>query len=102
MDRRLQLSQKLKSLLPSDVSFYFQAPPNTGMSYPCVIYALDDVNVQHADNRPYFSQDRYLLTVIDRNPDSTLWRKIMELPTATFVRAYPADNLHHKVINLHF
>lgn len=102
MGTRLQLSRILRDILGSETQVYFQAPPNDKMQYPCIIYSLDNVAVQHADNAPYFTMDRYLITVIDRNPDSLIWREVMKLPTASFVRSYPSDNLNHFVINLHF
>lgn len=99
MDRRLQLSDFLHTLCDN---VYFQEPPNTGMKYPCILYAIDDEVVRHGDNRPYIKTDRYLVTTISRDPDSTLWRQITDLPGSSFVRRYTADNLIHTVINLHF
>lgn len=101
MATRLQLHQVLRDLLGND-NVYFQAPPNNVMKYPCVIYNVDDVVIQHADNRAYKSTDRYQLMFIERDPDAQLWRGALELPLSDFVRAYPADNLHHTLINLHF
>jgi len=72
------------------------------MEYPCILYNIDDVSTDHADNRPYRLTKRWLITVIDRDPDSKIWEKVLELPTASYVRSYPADDLNHHVINLHF
>ena len=32
---------------------YFQAPPNTGMVYPCIVYRYVRTIIDHADNKPY-------------------------------------------------
>ncbi len=45
---------------------------------------------------------RYQVTVIDRNPDTELPDKVVELPMSEFSRAFMADNLNHYVINLFF
>lgn len=101
MGSRLQLSEILHDLLGSD-EVYFQPPSNVQMRYPSIVYALDDAVVEHADNRPYRHTNRYLITAIDKDPDSKIWERILQLPTATFVRRFYADQLNHTVINLHF
>jgi hypothetical protein len=40
--------------------------------------------------------------VIDRNPDSELPDKVIELPLCKFDRFYTADNLNHTVFTLFF
>lgn len=102
MGSRLKLRELLKQTLGNDVQLYFQAPPNTGMSYPCVLYAIDDVDTKHADNRGYVLTDRYLITVMERDSDAQIWRKLLELPSANFVRTFAVDSLYHTLINLHF
>jgi hypothetical protein len=100
MDRRLILDPILRELAPN---VYFQPPSNAQMKYPCILYNLDTQTVQRADNRPYLSTDRYVLTVIDKDPDSHIWRNVVErFPMAAHQRWYPADGLNHHVINLHF
>lgn len=32
---------------------YFQAPPNTGMTYPCIVYQYIRTMAKNADNTPY-------------------------------------------------
>ena len=72
------------------------------MSYPCIIYARDNADVSYADNRPYRQTTRYTVTVIDRNPDSTLHDKVAKLPMASYSRFFTADNLNHDVYTLYF
>lgn len=102
MDRRLQLQELLESILGSD-AVYFQPPSGMDMVYPCFVYSLDDVVVQHANNRPYKDTDRYSVQYITRRAsDSAPWRAVLALPMATFDRSYPAGGLNHTSINLHF
>ena len=101
MGQRLQLQAILKAI-PGVQKAYFQAPPNTGMKYPCIIYELDDVETEYADDVPYRSTKRYQITVIDEDPDSLIPDQIAKLPMSAFDRFYVADNLNHTVYNVFF
>ena len=93
----------LQTLLESITEkVYFQPPTNTKMSYPCVRYARDGSTQQGADNLKYRHTKRYQVTVIDRNPDSTLPDEVEELPMCSFDRFFTADNLNHWVFTLFF
>lgn len=81
---------------------YFQPPGNLTMMYPCIRYEIDDVLTRYADNLPHTSDTRYTVTVIDRNPDSEIPKKIARLPLSSFNRFYTAANLNHFVYNLYF
>jgi hypothetical protein len=101
MAPRLELQAKLETLLGKrDV--YFQPPPSIQLSYPCIIYQRDDRRTEFADNNPYNHAIRYLVTVIDRNPDSDIPDKVAALPKCSFVRFFVADNLNHDVFSLFF
>lgn len=101
MDRRLQL-QTLLSGIPEVAKVYFQEPPANMMEYPCIIYNLDNRLTTHADNNPYRSTKRYQVTVIDRDPSSTIPDVIATLPLCSFSRKFTAANLHHEVFNIYF
>lgn len=81
---------------------YYQEPPNTGMVYPCIIYKLDDIPTDYADNVPYRRIKRYVVTVIDEDPDSGIREAVADLPKSSFSRAFTADDLNHFVFNLVF
>lgn len=99
MASRLELQTLLETITPN---VYFQPPSNLSMQYPCIVYGLDGWNQQHADNRTFRHTKRYQVTVIDRDPDTVLPDKVIELPMSEFSRAFKADNLNHYVINLFF
>lgn len=99
MGQRLELHTLLLAMVPR---VYFQQPPTTQMSYPCIIYKLDDINTEFADDQPYLRRKRYQVTVIDRNPDSVLPDLVGSLKTSRFDRFFTADNLNHFVYNLFF
>lgn len=101
MGTRLELQELLKTILGSD-NVYFQPPPTIQMNYPCIVYRRDDIRTEYAGNNPYSHKTRYTVTVIDRNPDSTIHREIGKLPLSSFDRFYAADNLNHDVYSLFF
>ena len=98
---RSQLHDILKDILGTD-RVYFQAPPNTGMEYPCIVYRRSNADTQFADDIPYRITRKYEVTVIDASPDSTILDKVAALPTSLHNRYYAANNLNHDVYTLYF
>lgn len=101
MDNRLKLHGLLCRILGSD-NVYFQPPNGYMMSYPCIVYEKDNNKTIHANNKPYLHNDRYLVTVIDKDPDSVLPRKIADLPMCKQDRHFNSSNLHHHVFTLYY
>jgi hypothetical protein len=102
MTRRLDLQALLVDLIGEGGSVYFQPPSTLQMSYPCIVYQRDDILSRFADNSPYHSTTRYMVTVIERDPDSVIPGKVIQLPLCAFTRAFVADNLHHDVFDLYY
>jgi hypothetical protein len=101
MAPRAQLQFLLEEVLGSD-QVYFQPPDRMLIAYPCIVYKRDNANTDFADNRPYRIETRYMVTVIDRDPDSLIPGKVAELPSCSFNRFFVADNLNHDVYTLYF
>ena len=98
---RLELQQKLEDLLGSR-NVYFQPPETFKISYPCIIYSLSQENVWHANDRKYHRMKRYMVTYVDRNPDSELPDILSELRYCSLNRFYTADNLNHWTFDLYY
>jgi hypothetical protein len=62
----------------------------------------DGSYVKFADNEMAMRIKQYQITVIDRNPDSTLPDTVEELVYSKFNRFFTADNLNHWVFTLFF
>lgn len=99
MAPRLQLQSLLELIAPN---VYFQPPPNISLEYPCIIYSRDGDHAEYAENALYLHTKRYMVTVIDRDPDSEIPDKVEELPFCKFDRFYATENLNHHVFNLYF
>lgn len=101
MAERLELQALLEDLLGSE-NVYFQPPPNVQMSYPAIVYNRDWQYVDYADNSPYCRTLRYQVTVIDPDPDTSIFEKVAELPLTAFVRHFTADRLNHDIFDVYF
>lgn len=99
MGHRLDLHTLLEAITPN---VYFQPPTNVQMQYPCIVYQRDFADTKFADNEPYSHELRYMITVIDPNPDSELPAKVAALPKSLFNRFFTADNLNHDVYNVYY
>jgi len=99
MGLRLQLHD---ILLDITTHVYFQPPSNIRMEFPCIKYERDGSSNEFADNASYRNAKRYQVTVIDRDPDSTLPDSVEGLPYCALDRAFQADNLNHWVFTLFF
>jgi hypothetical protein len=99
MAPRLELQTLLESIAEH---VYFQPPTNIHLQYPCIVYERDNAESVFANNENYRYVKRYMVTVIDRNPDSDLPDNVAVLPMCTFQRHFTADDLNHDVFNLFF
>lgn len=101
MADRLTLQELLEGLLESE-NVYFQPPSGFQMTYPCIVYELDHMKTDFADNNPYTLGKRYSLTIMDRDPDSVFPDKIAQLPKCSFENFFVSNNLNHYVFNIYF
>lgn len=99
MGQRLDLQDLLETITPN---VYFQPPTNHALAYPCIIYKREFADTKFADNKPYDHILRYMIMVIDKNPDSEIPRKVAALPMCLFSRFYTVDNLNHDVYSMYF
>lgn len=106
MGQRIELHEKLCGIMAlfgiPEEQVYFQPPENIKLSYPCLIYKRSIPNVRYADNMPYTRKQRYEGMIIDKDPDTEIPDKIMELPYCSFDKPYTADNLNHYPFQIHY
>lgn len=102
MSNRLKLHEQLVQILGTR-NVYFQPPESINLNYPCIIYERDNINTNFADNKPYFSRDRYNVTVIDKDPDSSISERLLgNFSLCGFSRHYISDNLNHNTFILYY
>ena len=107
MDRRLDMHHMLQNVYKkatgrsSDGKVYFQPPANVRLTYPCIIYKLIEMPLEHANNFPYKVEHCYELTVIDSDANSKLREAIARLPVCRPTRFFTSDNLNHYVFHIY-
>lgn len=101
MDSRLILQTVLEKLLGSR-NVYFQPPESVKLKYPAIVYSRKKIDNDHANNMVYKQLFSYELTVIDKDPDSEIVRKVSMLPTCTHDTHFTSDNLNHDVFTLYY
>lgn len=101
MASELKLQDEFCEILGSN-NVYFQPPADHLMSYPCIRYSLSGMDVKRANNAIYKTKKRYKVVVIDPDPDSTIWERVLHrFPMCSFDQAYTSDNLNHVVLTLY-
>lgn len=99
-ENRLELHEKLVKCLGTE-NVYFQPGPNVQMEYPCIVYSRDGLYRVDADDALYYGKIRYVVTLIEKNPDSPVLEKLWKLQFSEYSRHYTFDNLHHDVFEIY-
>lgn len=104
MGRRQDFHEILVSQFeaPDTPCVKYQPGPSITLTYPAIVYKLDDMPHKWANNMPYHWDHRYEVKIISRKPDIYIREKLMALPMCRFVRAYTADNLYHYVFAIYY
>ncbi len=75
---------------------YFQAPPNTGMVYPCIVYKFVRFNIQRADNKPYLVTGRWEIHHMYKDIKNDLKEKFaLETPFCTWDKRIVSKNIYN-------
>lgn len=98
---RDELQYILEDILGS-TEVYFQPPATLKMHYPAIVYSLTDIDDFKADNIRYVHHKAYMVTVIDKDPDSVIADKVSDLELCKFDRAYASDHLNHFVFRIFY
>lgn len=81
---------------------YFEAPSDDEMKYPCIKYNYADNLDDYADNSRYISFKRYVVTLIDEDPDSKIQERLISLPYCKLDRIFAKNGLSHFVYILYY
>lgn len=102
MEKRLNLEDELAEILGTD-NVYFQPPESVKLKYPCIIYAKAGIKGQQADNRNYILSQQYDITVIYRDPDEDISKRILEhFQRCSMGKTYKADGLYHDTLTIYY
>ncbi len=102
MEKRLQLEKELIEILGTD-NVIFQPSGSSRLSYPCILYSRAGYKTEQADNRNYTICQKYDITVIYKDPDESISKRILEhFEMCSSGRTYKADNLYHDTLTLYY
>ena len=101
MGSRLELHEIFCDILGCS-NAYFLPPSSVRMKYPAIVYARKEIENRFADDLVYLQNNSYEVTVIDREADSEIVKKISLLPKCKFDRHFVSDNLYHDLFVLYF
>ena len=102
MGSRLKLHEELCEILETR-NVYYNPPASITMNYPCIRYSMPNIDRKYANNKAYMNTNRYEVTVIDVDPDSDIYEKILDrFQMCSFDRAYTSDNLNHFTLTLYY
>ena len=95
MKTRLEMQTLLEETLGSR-NVYFQAPPNTGMKYPCIVYSFSRFNNRRADNAPYLITGRWEIHHMYKSINNDLKEKMLFVaPWVEFDRRLVTDGVYN-------
>lgn len=97
----LKLGDYLRKILQIN-HCYYSPPTGMEMEYPCIVYELNDGRNFHADNLPYIINLQWTVTIIDEDPASDLFNKMLHVSGCSFDRSFSKDNLNHFIFTLYF
>lgn len=89
-----------KNKTPSRV--YFQPPASIHLEYPCIIYKRATRRDFFSNDKVYLNMNRYSVTVVDINPDSTIHDTVLDLKYCSQATTFAIDGLNHDVYTLYY
>lgn len=106
MNDRLELDEVLAGIIgitesDGDRHIYLNPPPSVRMRYPAIIYSLNNIDPNYANDGPYRLKPSYQVILIDEDIDTEYLVPILQIPYCRFNRFYIADNLNHWVFTIY-
>lgn len=99
---RLELQNILEEILGSR-EVYFQAPESIRMSYPSIVYSLNEIPQKYADNKPYKRDYNYTITLMHEDPDNDIVDKLLDrFDYIKLNRTFAVQGLNNYVFSLYY
>ena len=98
--RRLLLHEELVEVLGSR-NVYFQPPTNSALVYPCILYEVDGMSNDYADNKVYLQSVKYKVTVIDKHHNSPIFERLLSRPYTAYSTRFTTTGLNHYICTVY-
>lgn len=79
----------------------FQPDEKSQIQYPHIVYVRDPAYKLAADNVRYLHRDKYVMTYMDRKPDSLVFDALEKRPYCSHKASFVEDGIHHDVFDLY-
>lgn len=86
---------------PNKYHVYYQPVNNVQIVYPAIVYEYDRASDRKANNGLYSMNDRYRVTVVDRDPDSNIPNLVRQLPLSSLTAKNKQDGLYHTIFTVY-
>lgn len=97
MADRIALHNYLVSLCSN---VYFQAPENTLINYPAILYSRKPAEKKNADNKVYSVADVYQITVISKSPEDPIIQSLIQRSDVRYVNSFTKNNLYQDIFTI--
>ena len=101
MASRLKLHSILLKVIGNE-NVYFDPPTNKILSFPCIKYNRETIDIKRADNTVYMKRNKYNITVIGAYGTDDTVSELLQLPYCTCNREYTVNGLTHTVLTIFF
>ena len=100
---RSEIGMILRNILGTN-KVYFQQPSKEMINAATyIVYERSDFETTRADNKIYRGLVRYTITIISKDPDNDLFKKIMDsFMYCSYDRSFKSDNYNHDVLTLYY
>lgn len=95
------LQFKLEEILGSR-NVYYQPPEGFKLKYPAIVYSLEKIDTDKANNKNYIKNNRYAVIHIYKNPDDSVTNELLELLYCSHDRQYKSENMIHDALTLYW
>ena len=100
MKTRAEVQAFLEDFIGNE-NVYFQAPPNTGMSYPCIVYDFKRFDKHYADNKPYLVTGYWDVHHMYKSISNDLKEKSLDIEFFEFDRRMKSQGVYNDYYLLH-
>ena len=81
---------------------YYQPPESIKLTYPCIVYNRSTFYTRYANNHIYNDMAQYTVTLMDKDPESSLVQALRDLEYCEMANEFTSENIHHFVFTLYY
>lgn len=100
-DHRITLHNRLVAQIADpSLKIMFNPQRRITLEYPCIVYALKDMSITRANNRPYASGSVYQVTFMSLLPGEEKALELINMENTRFINTFVNDDIIHHVYEM--